>query len=130
MSSIETVKPFAHSEAYKINGVHTEILLHKFTNKYLLIITQYEKLNNVFVACNDIAVSGIVRNRSLTIKHQFGMDTDEIECGIRFLLTNIELPNFDKTMDAVVCLGLKEYNGKILRQITGILNRVGLGQGS
>lgn len=118
-------KPFDHSEAYKIDGVHTEIVLHKFTNKYLLIVTQYEKLNNVFVACNDAAVSGVIRNRSLNIKHQFGMTTDEIECGIRFLLTNIQLPNFDKDMEVVVCLGLKEYNGKILRQITGVLNRLG-----
>lgn len=118
-------KVFAHSEAYNINGVHTEILLHKFTNKYLLFVTQYEKLNNIFIACNDIALSGIVKNRSMTIKHQFGMTTDEIECGIRFLLTNIQLPNFDKDMEVVVCLGLKEYNGKILKQITGILSRLG-----
>lgn len=119
-------KPFAHSEAYEIDGIHTEILLHKFTNQYLLVITQYEKLNNVFIACNDIALSGIVNSRSLTVKHQFGLDTDEIECSIRYLLNNIQLPNFDKDMDVVVCLGLKEYNGKILKQISSVLN--GLGQ--
>lgn len=125
MCPAATQKAFAHSEAYNIDGVHTEIVLHKFTNRYLLIVTQYEKLNNIFVACNDTAVSGVVRNRSLNIKHQFGMTTDEIECGIQFLLTNIQLPNFDKDMEVVVCLGLKEYNGKILRQITSVLNRLG-----
>lgn len=125
MSSITSPKPFAHSEAYSINGVHTEILLHKFTNRYLLIITQYEKFNNVFTACNEVALSGVVRNRQLNIKHQFGMTTDEIECGIRFLLTNIQLSDFDKDMEVVVCLGLKEYNGKILKQITSILGQLG-----
>lgn len=125
MCPVATQKPFDHSVAYNIDGVHTEIVLHKFTNRYLLIVTQYEKLNNVFIACNNAAVSGVIRDRSLEIKHQFGMTTDEIECGIRFLLTNMQLPNFDKDMDVVVCLGLKEYNGKILRQITGILNRLG-----
>lgn len=125
MCPAATQKAFAHSEAYNIDGVHTEIVLHKFTNRYLLIVTQYEKLNNIFVACNDTAISGVVRNRSLNIKHQFGMTTDEIECGIQFLLTNIQLPNFDKDMEVVVCLGLKEYNGKILRQITSVLNRLG-----
>lgn len=125
MCPVASQKPFAHSEAYNIDGVHTEIVLHKFTNKYLLIITQYEKLNNIFVACNDAAVNGVIRNQSLDVKHKFGMTTDEIECGIRFLLTNIQLPNFDKNMEVVVCLGLKEYNGKILRQIASVLNRLG-----
>lgn len=125
MCPAATQKAFSHSEAYNIDGIHTEIVLHKFTNRYLLIVTQYEKLNNVFVACNDTAVSGVIRNRSLNIKHQFGMTTDEIECGIQFLLTNMQLPNFDKDMEVVVCLGLKEYNGKILKQITSVLNRLG-----
>lgn len=125
MTSTAGQKTFAHSEAYKINGIHTEILLHKFTNRYLLIITQYEKLNNVFIAYNDVALSAVVKSRSLNIKHQFGMTTDEIESGIRFLLTNIQRSDFDKDMEVVVCLGLKEYNGTILKQITSILNRLG-----
>lgn len=126
MSGTAAQKPFDHSEAYEINGIHTEFLLHKFTNRYLLIITQYEKLNNIFIACNDVALSGIVNSRSLNVKHQFGLTTDEIESGIRFLLNNIQLPGFDKDMEVVVCLGLKEYNGKILKQILKVLN--GLGQ--
>lgn len=125
MSSTTAHTPFTYSEAYNINGVHTEILLHTFVNKNLLIITQYEKLNNVFTAYNDAAVSGVVRDRFVNVKHKFGMTTDEIECGIRFLLTNIELPNFDKDLEVVVCLGLKEYNGKILKQIGSVLNRLG-----
>lgn len=126
MSRTVARNPFAHSEAYEINGIHTEFLLHKFTNRYLLIITQYEKLNNIFIACNDIALSGVLNSsRSLNVNHQFGLTTDEIESGIRFLLNNIQLPNFDKDMEVVVCLGLKEYNGKILKQILSILNRLG-----
>lgn len=125
MNSTASQTPFAYSEAYKINGVHTEIILHKFANKYMLIITQYEKLNNIFTACNDVAVSGVAKDRYVNVKNKFGMTTDEIECGIRFLLTNIELPNFDKDMEVVVCLGLKEYNGKILKQIGSVLNRLG-----
>lgn len=125
MSSTAAQKAFAHSEAYNINGIHTEIVLHKFANRNLLFITQYEKLNNVFIACNDLSLAGIVKNRALTIKNQFGMTTDEIECCIRYLLINMQLPNFDKDMEVVVCLGLKKFNGKILRQIAGILTRLG-----
>lgn len=118
-------KAFDYSEAYKINGVHTEFIVHKFSDRYLLIITQYEKLNNIFTVCNDVALTGIVKNRSLSISQKFGVSSDEVECGIRFLLTNMELPNFDKDMKVIVCLGLKEYNGKILKQITSVLNRLG-----
>lgn len=125
MSRTVLRKAFQHSEAYEINGIHTEFLLHKFTNRYLFVITQYEKLNNILTACNDIALSGIANSRSLSIKHQFGMSTDEIESGIRFLLNNIQLSDFDKDLEVVVCLGLKEYNGKFLKQILSILNRLG-----
>lgn len=117
-------KAFDYIEAHDINGVHTEILLHKFANKYLLIITQYEKLNNVFVACNDIVFSGLMENRSLHLKHQFGMTTDEIECGIRYLLAKINLKTFKNEFDVIICLGLKKYNAAILKLIEGILNKL------
>lgn len=123
--SSKVQKPFLHSQAFEINGIHTEILLHKFTNRYLLIITQYEKINNVFTVSNDIALSGIIKNRSLNIKHQFGMTIDEIECGIQCILNNIQLSGFDKDMECIVCLGLKEYNGSILKQVTTALNSLG-----
>lgn len=117
---------FDLSEAYTINGVHTEILLHKFTNKYLLFITQYEKLNNVFVACNDIAFTGMVQNRELNVKHLFGTTSDEIECGIRFLLTKSTLAaTFRNDLEIVVCLGLKEYGPVVLKAIKGVLDVLG-----
>lgn len=125
MTDISKPSLFTFSEAYEINGVHTEIVLHKFTNRHLLIVTQYGKLNNVFTACNDVSIAGVVRNQSLDIKHQFGMTTDEIECGIRFLLSNVQTPHFIKDREVVICLGLKEYNGNTLKQIAGALNRLG-----
>lgn len=127
MTEILNQKPFAFSEAYEINGTHTEIILHKFVNKYFLIVTQYEKLNNVFSAAKDFSVSGDVRDQSFEIKHNFGMTSDDIECGIRFLLTNIQSPHFrfDSNMNVSVCLGLKEYNSKFLKQIISVINRLG-----
>lgn len=122
------VKPaFNYTEAYEINGIHTEIVFHTFANKHLLIITQYEKLNNLFVACNDVAFSGNMHSGSLDVKHQFGAATDEIECGVRFLLKRINPPGFNQSFNVVVCLGLKEYNGPVLRALEGILNKLGKG---
>lgn len=121
-----SLKAFDFAEAYTINGIHTEIVLHKFTNKCLLFITQYEKLNNIFVACNDVAFSGIVQNRLLNVKHLFGTTNDEIECGIRFLLTKSTLAaTFRNDLEIVICLGLKEYGPAILKLINGVLNTIG-----
>lgn len=126
MSSASVLEfPFAITEAYEINGFHTEIVLHKFVNRYLLIITQYEKLNNIFTAFNDFSVTGTMKNQSLDIKHQFGMTNDEIECGIRFLLSNIQTPMLKNDVEVVICLGLKEYNGKILKQLADVVNQLG-----
>lgn len=117
---------FDFTDAYSINGVHTEVLLHKFTNKCLLFITQYEKLNNVFVACNDIAFSGMVQNRMLNVKHLFGTTSDEIECGIRFLLTKSTFAaSFRNDLEIVVCLGLKEYGPAVLKLIKEVLDSIG-----
>lgn len=117
--------PFAITEAYEINGVHTEIVLHKFANRYLLIITQYEKLNNIFTAFNDLSVTGTMKNQSLDIKHRFGMTADEIECGIRYFLSHIQTPLLKNDVEMVICLGLKEYNGKILKQLVDVINQLG-----
>lgn len=126
MSSAPVVeRPFAITQAYEINGVHTEIVLHKFVNRYLLIITQYEKLNNIFTAFNDFSVTGTMKNQSLDIKHQFGMATDEIECGIRFLLSKIQTSMLKNDLEVVICLGLKEYNGEILKQLADVINQLG-----
>lgn len=116
---------FDVSEAYIINGIHTEILWHKFANKCLLFITQYEKLNNVYVASKDMAFSGVLINHSLTIKHLFGTSSDEIDCGVRYLLSKSKLvPTIQNDLEIVVCLGLKEYNPAIVKQITGALDTI------
>lgn len=121
MSSIA----FDVSEACTINGIHTEILWHKFANKCLLFITQYEKLNNVYVASRDMAFSGVLSNQMLTIKHLFGTSSDEIDCGIRYLLSQSKLvAPIQNDLEIVVCLGLKEYNPAIVKQIKGVLDTI------
>lgn len=120
MATGETLKQaFDTIAAFEINGIHTDFVLHKFANKYMIIITQYEKIGNVFVASNDIAFTGVISNQSLNIKHRFGKITDEIECAISYLLTNLKLK-----LDVVICLSLKEYNRSIINEIQKILSNM------
>lgn len=37
-------KAYDFIEAYEIGGAHTEFVVHKFTNKILIIITQFGKI--------------------------------------------------------------------------------------
>lgn len=37
-------KAYDFIEAFTINGVHTEFVVHKFTNKILVLITQFGKI--------------------------------------------------------------------------------------
>lgn len=99
-----------------INGIHTSIVVHEFINKYMIIVTQYEKISNVFVACNDIAFTGLVSSQSLNVKHRFGKTSDEIECGINYLLSNLK---FNK--EIVICMALKEYNRAIITKVQQVL---------
>lgn len=85
----------------------------------MLIITQYQKIGNIFSACNDIAFTGDVSNQCLDVKHRFGKTSDEIECGIRYLLTNLRL---DKNV--VICLSLKENSRAVMNEILKVLQNI------
>lgn len=37
-------KAYDFSEAFEIDGVHTEFVVQKFTNKILIVITQFGKI--------------------------------------------------------------------------------------
>lgn len=110
---------FAAIIAKEINGVHTDFVFHKFANKYFIIVTQYEKISNVFVASNENVVTGIVSKRSFNVQHKFGKTTDEIECAIQYLATSLQLD-----MDAVITLSLKECNRTIVNEIKGVLENL------
>lgn len=118
-----TSSAFDYAEAHKVNGVHTEIVLHRFANKYLLFITQFERVNNILVACNEFTFNGIIKNSMLNVKYLFGTTSDEIECGIKFLLNKTTL-ELTKDVDVVICLGLKEYGPKVLKQLKALLDSI------
>lgn len=39
-----TEKAFEFTEAFEIQGVHTEFVVQKFTNRTLILITQFNKI--------------------------------------------------------------------------------------
>lgn len=108
---------------FQLNGQHTDVVCHKFANKICLFITQFERINNIFVVQpngqeHDL---GTVRNEYREIVHQFGTDTDEIQSAIRHVVSRVPWLN-ESSVDVVINLGLKQINRAILVNLVAMLN--------
>lgn len=102
-----------------IDGVHTDIICHKFTNKILLLITQYEKIPNVMIVQKNRVYDTNKNSKTLSIQNKFGTDNDEITAAVRYLMANTGLAEVE--VDVVLSLGLKTINKTVLKQLTEAL---------
>lgn len=121
--TLSTENVFRKSFSIKINGIQTDILYHHFANKILLIINQYEKMNNIFVARNEHTFNGLVQNKSVDIKHKFGKDTDDIQSALMYLIPRVPTLR-DSEMDLVINIGLKEVNKIVLTTLVEVLSEL------
>lgn len=119
--TLSTEPAFHKSCSIEVNGVQTDILYHKFLNRALLIINQYEKINNIFVARNEHTFNGLVQNKSVDIQHKFGRDTDDIQSALMHLIARVPVLR-DAEMELVVNVGLKEVNRVVLTTLEKVLN--------
>lgn len=121
--TLSTEPAFNKSFSIQINGLQTDIMFHQFINKMLLIITQYEKINNIFVARNEQTFNGLVQNKSVDIQHKFGKDTDDIQSALMYLIPRVPVLR-DSEMELVVNIGLKEVNRNVLVTLEKVLNEL------
>uniref|UniRef100_A0A182QW99 Uncharacterized protein n=1 Tax=Anopheles farauti TaxID=69004 RepID=A0A182QW99_9DIPT len=126
---------FDHIETLVIEGHPTDIVYHRFANKLFLIITQHQKVANVYTvrshAHNDLsgddggstdAGAPAGTNRIYTIKHTFGASSDEAEAAIRYLMKFIQ-----QNEEIVITLGLRRIDKATLDQIGAQLRKIVLG---
>lgn len=133
MTATSTNEPaaFDHIETIIIEGQPTDIVYHRFANKLFLIITQHQKMANVYTvrshAHNDLsgddsATSGTPTdgsNRIYTIKHTFGASSDEAEAAIRYLMNFMQ-----QSEEIVITLGLRQIDKATLDQIGAQLRKI------
>lgn len=110
---------FHSISAVELGGVHTDIVLHRFADKICLLITQFGRISNVFVAHTNTMHNGAVKTFR-EIEHRFGTDTDEIQSAIRHLVTAVPALN-DAPVDVVVTLGLRRIDRSAVRQLEAAL---------
>ena len=109
--------------AANINGVHTDISYYKFATNFCLFITQYEKINNVFLVTNENTQNGSIKHQSVNVVHKFGTDTDEIQSAIVYLVKKVPyLQNL--SVDLVLNLGLKDINRTVLQSLENCLCKI------
>ncbi|XP_062561680.1 uncharacterized protein LOC134225531 [Armigeres subalbatus] len=117
-------KAFDHIETIQIGDHPTDIVYHRFANKSFLLITQRQKVTNVYTVRNQASVEPgggptAGASRIYSIKYLFGTATDEAEAAIRYLMNFI-----DKDDEIVITLGLKEIDKGSLDQIGAQLRKI------
>ncbi|XP_021706501.1 uncharacterized protein LOC110678186 [Aedes aegypti] len=118
-------KAFDYIETIQIGDHPTDIVYHRFANKSFLLITQRQKVTNVYTvrnqAGNEPGGGGaeLGSNRIYSIKHTFGAASDETEAAIRYLMNFIS-----KNDEIVITLGLKEIDKGSLDQIGAQLRKI------
>uniref|UniRef100_A0A2M4C2E3 Putative proteasome complex n=1 Tax=Anopheles marajoara TaxID=58244 RepID=A0A2M4C2E3_9DIPT len=131
-STTSLEQAFDHIETIDIGGHPTDIVYHRFANKLFLIITQHQKMANVYTvrshshADPDVALGTGgsppppgANSRIYTIKHTFGASSDEAEAAIRYLMNFI-----DQRDEIVLTLALKQIDKATLDQIGGQLRKM------
>ncbi|XP_019555380.2 uncharacterized protein LOC109424667 [Aedes albopictus] len=122
---MSTESAFDYIETIQIGDHPTDIVYHRFANKSFLLITQRQKVTNVYTVRNQAAGEpggaggGGGSNRIYAIKHTFGAASDEAEAAIRYLMNFI-----NKDDEIVITLGLKEVDKGSLDQIGALLRKI------
>ncbi|CAO1380666.1 unnamed protein product [Diamesa hyperborea] len=97
---------FDYAQCVEINNIPTEFVCHKFQNKIFLLITQLEKISNLYTVRNQVFNDPSMMSSNSTqifdIQQKFGAPSIETEAGIRFLMNFIS-----QTSEMVICLAVK-----------------------
>ncbi|XP_059617431.1 uncharacterized protein LOC132262247 [Phlebotomus argentipes] len=108
---------------YSVGEVDTEFVVHKFSSKLFVVVTQFGKINNIFTISSERSFENDLfakYNKQLKIQGKFGNDTDEVQAALRRIFTEVDV----KGLEIVVSLGLKEINRDILVEVTEILKEI------
>ncbi|XP_067625950.1 uncharacterized protein [Eurosta solidaginis] len=117
---------------YEINERLTKFVVHRFTNKCMILITQYYGLPNSYLVQFDakdelekriapMNISELHTSVPVTMKCLLGVDKAEVRAGIQFLINRTKLSRCPT--EILITLGLSETNGGILKDIAEILDK-------
>lgn len=105
--------------ATKINENHTDFVVGEFTNKYMIIATQYEKIGSLLkVLVDRVEQPSSVVEAVYTVSVVFGSDNEEQQAAARFIAEQL---NIRKPLLIFLCL--KDYKIETVKVLVdAILN--------
>lgn len=118
---------FDHQLCAKIAEIPTEFVVQQFKNQCFIVISQYKKMGNLYTVKFDKVEQNMTNpvqvgvGIPITINCNFGPDTDEVRAGLTFLVNKTKLGERQK--EFLISFGLKEINGKILREVAAVLEK-------
>lgn len=113
-------------QAALIKNVPTEFVVQKFGQKVFLLITQFEKITNIYSVKNQIFNEDMMMNNAAkiySITQKLGAASIENEGAIRYLMNFISKPH----QEIVFSLGLKnteELDRETLNEIRDVLIKI------
>lgn len=109
-----------HIFAALLEGVHTDIVFCAFTNRYLIIATQYEKAGSLLNVTIEEAENGIeVSPPVYNVVNLFGPENIEQFAAVRYIAEKL---NIRKPLKVFLCL--KNYKVDTIKALTEALLNV------
>lgn len=106
--------------AAEIEGVHTDIVYGKFTNKQLIIATQYGKVGSLLKVTVDEAENGVeITSPVYSVVNCFGVENIEQQAAARFIAERL---NVRKCLMLFLCL--KNYESSTIKALVEVLLNV------
>lgn len=87
--------------AAKINGVHTDVVINDYSNRYFIILSQYKKLGSFISVYKESQKTCFGRDEIYQVRTIQGREDPDWELASRFLTEQI---NIDKPVLYAICL--------------------------
>lgn len=100
------------AENYQINDLPTDFVVSKFSDKLLVIITQFGRVGNLIEIRRDVAQKDDPSTSVYNIKVVLGRDDEEVHVAARFLMNVIPTEK-----PVTLSLSLKDFQLQTLRQV-------------
>ncbi|XP_076650860.1 proteasome assembly chaperone 3-like [Halictus rubicundus] len=101
-----------------IKGYHTNIAVKVYSNRILLIVTQFKKFGSLVSVTRGPIIHQLT-NSVFSTKVLFGKDDIEVVAAARFIAEQI---NADKPL--LVSISLKNYDSDTIKAITTAINKI------
>lgn len=109
-------KTLFKSVCAEIDGVPTEVVYHEYTDRILLILTQYEKLGSIVIVEKEEVHQSIETSEVYNTSVILGSANEEYHLAARYLAEQLDI-----SKDLCLFIALKSYDVETLKALKDIV---------